>query len=731
MSSAFDKLARPVQKWIRGQGWRELNDIQTRAVHAILDTQADIIIAASTAGGKTEAAFLPLISQVLNATTNEDGFDVLYIGPLKALITDQARRLEELCLDAELPVTPWHGDVSGSIKSRILKRPNGILLITPESLEALFIRRGLKIAQLFKTTRAVVIDELHSVLDSERGIQMQSLLTRLELATKKSIRRIGLSATLGDIELVRDYLRPDLPEDVRVIKEDGGSPEIKLKLRGYISGNTDKKMPSATAAIAKHIFCHLRGSDNIVFAGARHLVEIYADQLRDLCEKSHLPQEFYPHHANLSREHRNFVEKRLKASAKPTTAICTSTLELGIDIGDVTCIGHIGAPFSVATLRQRLGRSGRREGRPAILRQYAVETELSSKSNFSDQLRLRLIRAVAMIDLLLEGWCEPPQPKALHLSTAVHQILSVIAEHGGAHAMSIYKILCRKGPFRQVDTSVFMNVLQAIGTTEIGLIEQVDDGLLLLGPAGEKLVEHYSFFAVFQTSEEYRLMSGREELGNIPINNMLLAPGMMLIFSGRRWLIQEIHNQERVIMVTRSKGGVPPVFGGDPGNIHDRVIERMFDVLEGDNKPIYMDDTSINLLDEARKNYARLRFDTSRISQLGQDAYALTTRCGTIKTTTLALALRSHGFTVHIYDGFLEVSGKDNSNHRNLMHTLESIAQGDGMDLFGCEPNLEFEKFHPYLTKELLKLDALSSRIDASSLPRICNDILKNQRHGV
>ena len=364
MSSAFDKLARPVQKWVRSKGWRELRQIQADSVHVVMDGNADLIVSASTAGGKTEAAFLPLISQVLDAPSERDGFDLVYIGPLKALITDQAMRLEDICREAGLPVYPWHGDVSGSVKARALKAPRGILLITPESLEALFVRRGLEIPRLFGATRAVVIDELHSVLDSERGVQMRSLLTRLEIAVKRPIRRVGLSATLGDMNMASAYLRPDNAEAVQLIEAKGGEAELLLQLRGYVSGGEDEDAPSATDAVSEHLFKHLRGSDNLVFAGARQWVEIYADRLRNLCEKAHLPQEFYPHHASLAREHRDFVEKRLKDANLPTTAVCTSTLELGIDIGDVACVAQVGAPFSVAALRQRLGRSGRREGQP-------------------------------------------------------------------------------------------------------------------------------------------------------------------------------------------------------------------------------------------------------------------------------------------------------------------------------------------------------------------------------
>ena len=721
MSAVFDKLARPIQKWIRAQGWKELRDIQARAAQMIFEGNADLIVAASTAGGKTEAAFLPLLSQVLDEPDEQAGFDILYIAPLKALITDQARRLEDVCRETELPITPWHGDVSASVKNRAAKRPKGVLLITPESLEALFVRRGLEIPRLFAATRAIILDELHTVLDSERGVQMRSLLARLEIALNRSIRRVGLSATIGDMELAKAYLRPDCPGDVEAIVATGGSAELQLQLRGYVAGTEDIDAPSATDAIAQHLFAHLRGSDNLVFAGARQSVEIYSDRLRAMCEKERLPQEFYPHHASLSREHRDFVERRLKDGSSPTTAICTSTLELGIDIGDVICVGQIGAPFTVASLRQRLGRSGRRPGNPTILRQYAVEAKLDAKSNFSDRLRLSLVRAVAMIELLLEGWCEPPQSEALHLSTLLHQIMSVIGERGGISPRHLYRILCQKGPFREVDPSLFSEVLRAMGAPETALIEQASDGLLLLGAKGEKLVEHYSFYAVFQTPEEFRLISSGKELGTVPIDSMI-APGMLLIFSGRRWLVEEVHDRDRVIMVSPAKAGVPPVFGGDPGNIHDLVIKRMFQVLDSQHRPIYLDPMAVELLDEARSEYARFGFGSGRVVELGDGSAVLATRSGSVRTTTLALALRANGFTVQTHDGFLEVFGKEDCDP--LIDVLSELANAKQVDLFAHSPNLHFEKFHPFLTEDLLRRDALSSRVDVAALPALAQSIL-------
>jgi ATP-dependent Lhr-like helicase len=282
-------------------------------------------------------------------------------------------------------------------------------------------------------------------------------------------------------------------------------------------------------------------------------------------------------------------------------------------------------------------------------------------------------------------------------------------------------VLCREGPFRQVSTAVFADVLRALGHPEAGMIEQTDGGLLLLGQTGERLVEHYSFYAVFKTPEEYRLVSNGRDLGTLPIDN-ILSLGMMLIFSGRRWLVQEIHDREKVIMVNPAKAGVPPVFGGDPGDIHDKVIARMFDVLEADTKPLYMDTNSLEMLAEARLNYAQMGFTNARLVSLGEETSLMATRVGTMKTTTLALALRGFGFFVEQYDGFL--LAKVGEETPPLSETLRRIGDGQEGDLFAGAGNLLTEKFHPYLTRELLELDAISSRLEPNSLARSARNLL-------
>ena len=733
-SRGFDLLAEPVRRWIWDKGWNGLRDIQERAIPILLNDDRDVIIAASTAGGKTEAAFLPLVSSVVE-DPGQGGFDLVYVGPLRALINDQFERLKDLCARTELPVYPWHGDIAQGIKARARKSPRGVLLITPESLEALFVLRGTEIATLFASARAIIIDELHALLDSERGVHMRSLLTRLELSVNRPIRRIGLSATLGDMSLAREYLRPGAAEAVLLLESKAKGPELKVQIRGFLRQPTangeDKSEEDGTAAkraVAEHLFCRLRGSRNLIFAGSREKVEWYSDALRELSEKARLPLEFFPHHASLSREHRIALEKRLKTHPA-TTAVCTSTLELGIDIGDIACVAHIGAPFSVASLRQRLGRSGRRADQPAVLRMYAIEAEPRANSHPLSHLYLDLIRSIATVELLIEGWCEPPAPHALRLSTITHQILSVIAEHGGSSARQLYTTLCERGPFQRVNPKLFARVLRHLGGSDVGLIEQAPDGALLLGREGERLVEHYSFYAVFKTPEEYRIIADGKPLGTLPIV-MALAPDMTIIFSGRRWRIIQIHDKDKVIEVTSDRKGRPPRFESDGGLIHDRIAKKMRDVLSGADQPSYLDKRAADLLKDARREFRRLGFDRQHIFRAGNGDCLVATWAGTIKTSTLALALRYMGFGVTVYPGFLDTSCAEST--QSVETSLEVIANWAPVpteEVLSAAANLITEKFHPYLSLELLREDAASSRIDVNALPDLARSLIEGQKN--
>jgi ATP-dependent Lhr-like helicase len=629
-SSSFELLATPVQRWIHSQGWTDLRDAQEAAIPLILSGNTDVLIAAATASGKTEAAFLPICSALV-AQPGSGGVQVLYLSPLKALINDQYMRLEGLCEDLDIPVTRWHGDVSGTAKKRLLNDPRGALLMTPESLEAMFVLRGPQIRTLFADLRYVIVDDLHSFLGSERGAQLRSLLRRLELALRRRIPRIGLSATLGDMGLAAEQLRPGGGQAVQTIISAEGGQELAMQLRGYVRERP--KLPAATDSgpvvdedgaaerqITAHLYKHLRGQTNLVFTNARSNVESYAARLAEMSENNRVANEFWPHHGSLAKELREETEAALKDPSRPATAVCTTTLEMGIDIGSVTSISQIGPPPSVASLRQRLGRSGRR-GEPALLRGYVIESSVDERTPLPDTLRAQLFQSIAMTELLLEGWCEPPEPAALHLSTLIQQLLSLIAQHGGVMPAEAYRALCSgSSPFLAVDKAIFADLLRELGARDV-LVQSVD-GTLLPGTRGEQTINHYSFYTAFFTPEEYRLVHRGRHLGTVPIDSPLYD-GALLIFGGKRWRVLSVDVRNNIVELDRAGGGRPPTFAGGGAIVHDRVRVKMRELYKSDLIPAYLDRTGRQLLDQGRATYARHELDTTYAVRDGQDTYLL------------------------------------------------------------------------------------------------------------
>lgn len=737
-SASFDLLSEPVRRWIWQQGWDELHDIQERSIPILLEGRSDVLVAAPTAAGKTEAVFLPLISRIAGCKMR--GFKALYLSPLKALINDQFRRLDELCEAIELPIRRWHGDVSAVVKTRARKNPEGIVLMTPESLEALLVRRGHEIPGLFAPIQAIVIDELHAFIGTERGIQLQSLLHRLDLAIERRAVRIGLSATLGDTKAAANFLRPDHGGEVVVLESQGAGQKVLLQLRGYQIGDRRRTEEPASmagaegakgnchSAIARHLLMHLRGSHNLIFARSRSDVEIYADLLRRRSQAMRVPNEFYPHHANLSRSEREDLERRLRNSTVPTTALCTSTLELGIDIGEVESVGQIGAPFSVSGLRQRLGRSGRRASKAAIMRLYITERAWCPGLHPADMLRCELVQAIAMVRLLVAGWCEQPRTGGLHLSTLVHQILAIIAQNGGTTADRAYSSLCRGGPFAEVSPALFARVLRAIGCHESRLIEQLHDGTLLLGEVGERLVEQHDFYAVFQTPRAYRIISDGKELGTLPMV-IPLAPDMSIIFSGRRWRVIEVHDDRDTIVVTPSNRGVAPLFGGEAGELHDAIVAEMHRTYESDDVPSFLHETALELLAQARHAYHELGLSHTAIIEKDGDAF-LFPWAGTVAVNIFVLALRAAGLKASSRQIIVEVERSSADQVRSSVARLAVGPPPAAAQLAVGLANLTRHKYDRFLPRELLIAGLASDRLAPEAVGWLARRVLANSAVG-
>lgn len=738
-SAAFDLLDERIRRYLWLQNWESLREVQERSIPCVVNCDRDVIIAAATAAGKTEAALLPALTHL--AARNGDGL-IVYVSPLKALINDQFGRLQLLCDHLEIPVWPWHGDVSASVKERFGRERRGVVLITPESLEAMLCRRGSWAGLAFEGLTCVVVDELHAFIGAERGKQLQSLLHRIERLIERTVPRIGLSATLGDMQLAADFLRPGRGRDVTIVEPGASETELRVLVKGYEEKRVEAK-PSGPVAIdvsdgdepplddtveepigdapqwqiAKELFKVLRGSNNLVYPNARREVERYTYFLQRLCEDAQVPNEFWPHHGSLSKSIREETEAALKRGDAPATAICTSTLELGIDIGAVKCVAQVGAPFSVASLRQRLGRSGRRKGEPSVLRGFVIEQELGPRSSLHDELRLETVQFTALVELLIERWFEPPPARGMHLSTLVQQVLACIAQMGGATATELYDLLCGEGrPFTSITRTDFADLLRHLGMIEY--LMQGSDGVLLHGRVGEQLVNHYSFYAAFASEEEYRVVSGQRMLGMLPISQIIRV-GQRILFAGRTWRVETVDDRDKTIFVVRQPGGAPPMFSGGAGRVHRVVRQRMRDLLADDREPAFLNAVAKQLLAQGRAAYRRLRLADITVLESGNRPL-IVTWMGDAGNETLACLLTRVGIDAWPDGPFVEVD-REALGKVDLGDLLSDLAIDDLPDpdaLLAGASNLAREKWDIALPDALLRRSYASQRLDMQEVRR-------------
>ncbi len=516
----------------------------------------------------------------------------------------------------------------------------------------------------FHNLAHVVIDEFHAFLGSERGIQLQSLLRRLEFLIGRQVPRIALSATLGDMDEVARSLRLNQEYPCEILIADGSHTDLKLQLRGY-TDPTNENMPSAMEQITGDLYRLLRGHSHLIFANSRARTEAFAADLSDLCRANHVPNEFFPHHGSLSKELREELEARLQKEHLPTSAVCTMTLELGIDIGHVDSVAQVTSPHSVASLRQRLGRSGRR-GEAAILRLFIPEPELSVKSHIVDRLRVHLIQSIAMVNLLLKKWYEPPDPDRYHFSTLVQQILSVLAQYGGVRAQQLWQLLCDTGPFYLVDTSQFAELLRNLG--EADLITQTNDGQIVLGKSGERYVEHYTFYAAFNTPEEYVLETKGKILGSLPIDKPLMQ-GQTIVFGGQRWQVQHVSDEKKRIELIPSRSGTPPSFGGEGLSINKMIREEMFRVYSHAEIPNYLDKTAKALCLEAFDTFHALNLGTQSIVQSGNTTH-LIPWLGDKEINALVNLLRQKGLVADAFGGVIDVEHQEKEQVTAILKSI-------------------------------------------------------------
>lgn len=731
---AFDRYAPFVQEYIYQNHWENLRSIQVAAADAIFNTDENVLLTASTASGKTEAAFFPVITLFSEDMPSSVG--CIYIGPLKALINDQFSRLNDLCAEADIPVWHWHGDVAQSHKAKLMRHPSGILQITPESLEALLLHKHAAIAKLFGDLRFVVIDEVHSLLRGDRGGQTLCLIERLSRIAGVNPRRIGLSATIGDPEGTGEFLSLGTGRKTIIPKIDAKGSKWRLSMEHFYVKDAqaaeDKQIPGALPVLEEktddapanadpgigYIFEHTRGKKCLVFVNSREECEMVTTTLRHYCELNHEPDRFLVHHGNLSASYRETAEGIMKDDSQYMTTVTTATLELGIDIGRLERAFQIDAPWTVSSFLQRMGRTGRRELPPEMW--FVIrEDEPEVRAMLPTTIPWKLLQGIALVQLYLEEcWVEPPRLDRLPFSLLYHQTMSTLASCGEMSPRALADRVLRLHYFHRITQEDYRVLLRHLIATDH--IQQTEQGGLIVGLAGERVINSFKFYGVFQESEEYTVRSESQELGTV------VSPppvGEKLAIAGHVWQVLDVDHKRRLIYCQQVKGSVPAYFGQCPGDLHTKILTRMRRVLQEDRQYPYLMKNAVARLEQARFTAAHSGAAEKTLINLGGNMWCLLPWVGTYTFLTM--------------ERFLKIKCADRLGLRNLdsarpffiqftMKADESaffrvLAEEirkpiDPMELVYPKELPLFDKYDEYLPEELVKKGFALGVLDVDGL---------------
>lgn len=638
--STFNRYAPFIQDFIYQNNWESLRAIQVAAGDAVFNTDGNILLTASTASGKTEAAFFPILTLFMEDRPKSVG--AIYIGPLKALINDQFMRLNDLCREAHIPVWHWHGDVAQSHKNKLLKNPSGILQITPESLEAMLLRKHADIARLFGDLRFIVIDEVHSLLRADRGGQTLCLIERLSKLAGVNPRRIGLSATIGDPQATGDFLSSGTGRETIIPLIESKGIKWRLSMEHfYMHGaqsaedkNIDGALPvldAKTDTAPKnadpgmgYIFEHTRGKKCLVFVNSREECEAVTTTLRQYCEANHEPDRFLIHHGNLSASYRETAEAVMKDEEQTQTTVTTATLELGIDIGRLERAFQIDAPFTVSAFLQRMGRTGRRDLPPEmwfVMREEQPEP----RAMLPVTVPWALVQGIALVQLYIEErWVEPPKLDRLPFSLLYHQTMCTLASCGEMSAAVLASRVLSLSYFHRITQDDYKTLLRHLLSTDH--IQQTEGGGLIVGLAGERQTNSFKFYAVFKENEEYTVRSSSHELGTI------VSPppiGEKIAIAGHVWIVEEVDHKRRLVYCEQVKGKVPAFFGLCPGDINTKVLEKMKDILSKETTYAYLMKNAVARLNEARHTAVHSGLTQEPLICLGGEMWCLFPWLGT------------------------------------------------------------------------------------------------------
>ncbi|MCL2754786.1 MAG: DEAD/DEAH box helicase [Oscillospiraceae bacterium] len=734
----FSRLAPFIQDYIYRNKWEQLRGNQVAACEVIFDTDDNLLLSSGTASGKTEAAFLPVLTDLFENPPRSVG--VVYISPLKALINDQFKRLENLLLDSNIRVTKWHGDSNVTAKTKLVKNPEGLLQITPESLEGLITNKRGACLSLFSDLRYVIIDEVHHFMRDVRGTQLLCVLERLTQLTGSNPRRIGLSATLGDVSLAQNWLNTGSGRQCAAPITDEGKKRVGLHIERFVN-YADKRDTEVVADGSSHptvgnvagtdcgdignrehyeyLFKQTLDKKTIIFTNSREETELVMANLREIALRNKSPDVYRVHHGNVSALLRESTEDEMKCEFGGDKIVtgATVTLELGIDIGSLDQAVQVGAPLNVSSFAQRLGRCGRRGQIPQLLFTFVESIRINSDDTLGP-INWEFIRTIAIIELYLKDrWIEPIPPHNHPYNLLYHQTMSSLKSNGEMSAAMLAQSVLNLGSFRQIPQEDYKRLLAFMEYRE--QLQRTERGGLIIGREGEKVINSHKFLTVFLSTDYLLVKDENRTIGTV---DKIYPVGVRFALAGMTWETVDVNEKSKVIFVKKVPGISVVDWDVDfTAELHTILVRKVRSILTGDDSYGFLSERCAERLNEIRYIARNSGILENLVTPLSPKKFAIFPWVGTRQIITLNYALRHRGiksklpwitcvFLEVVYDGTAEELEEIVREILNSDLNLYDLPLPDDTQILG--------KYNEFVPPDLLRKQFIEDYLDFSGLKR-------------
>ena len=724
----FDRLAPFIQEFIYQNKWYELRGNQVAACEVIFDSGDNLLLSSGTASGKTEAAFLPVLTELYNKPSGSVG--IMYISPLKALINDQFKRLEQMLLDSNIPVTKWHGDASQTQKNKLIKNPEGLLQITPESLESLITNKRGACLAMFSDLRFVIIDEVHYFMRDVRGLQLLCVLERLIKLTGVNPRRIGLSATLGDVSLAQNWLNTGTGRKCAVPIVEEGKKRVRLHIERFVNyadqrDLTERDGSGNVTGVSngdigdrehyEYLFKQTLDKKTIIFTNSREETEFIMANLREIALKNKAPDVYRVHHGNVSALLRENTEDEMKSADEKIVTGATVTLELGIDIGSLDQAVQVGAPINVSSFAQRLGRCGRRGQVPQLLFTFVENLRINS-ADILGPINWEFIRIIGIIELYLKDhWIEPIPPHNHAYNLLYHQTMSCLKSNGEMSSAGLAQTVLSLGCFRQISQDDYKKLL--LHMIEIDQLQRTEQGGLIIGCEGEKIVNSHKFLTVFITPEYLLVKDENRTIGTV---DKVYPVGVRFALAGMAWETVDVNEKSKVIFVKRVPGISVVDWNVDfTAELHTVLVQKIRSILAENSEHPYLSIRCGERLTEIRYITRNSGILDNLVTPLSERKYAVFPWVGTRQLITLNYALRHRKIKSKlpwITCVYLEVIF--DGTKEELENIILGILSGD-LDLYDLPlpDKVQIDgKYNEFIPPELLRKQFIEDYLDFEGL---------------